>query len=324
MAEINPYKNFVSSITPTDYEKYCTEILKGYAEAENLKDFTIQHNTVISSDDGTYQLDIYATFVAMGVQFKVIAECKRYSSPVSREKVVILADKVKSLGAHKGILISTSGFQSGAHEYAQKHGIALLQILDKGAMHILNAREPQTEEDKFHLYAMMEEIKRMPDYYAYEYHNMDYPDRKVYPTPKQIYDIRMQLGLDLKKARLQQMFLFLESKRILTNPFYMERKDECVYSVLEIKKKLTEFTQDITLGDMDIDVIRSLIVACNEYLDSVRPDTVPHLIYKDHGRWADVTFDSAMKKFRAIFKTAINKIEKTYDLEFSVMIPEDY
>lgn len=96
----------------------------------------------------------------------------------------------------------------------------------------------------------------------------------------------------------------------------MERKDECVYSVLEIKKKLTEFTQDITLGDIDIDVIRSLIVACNEYLDSVRPDTVPHLIYKDHGRWADATFDRAMKRFRAIFKSAISKIEKHIVLIF--------
>lgn len=73
-------------------------------------------------------------------------------------------------------------------------------------MHVLNAREPQTEEEKFHLYAMMEEIKRMPDYYAYEYHNMDFPDRKVYPTPKQIYDIRMQLGLDLKKHAYNNCF----------------------------------------------------------------------------------------------------------------------
>ena len=65
----------------------------------------------------------------------------------------------------------------------------------------------------------------------YEYHNMDFPDRKVYPTPKQIYDIRMQLGLDLKKARLQQLFLFLESKRILTNPFYMERNVQSITAV---------------------------------------------------------------------------------------------
>lgn len=94
----------------------------------------------------------------------MIAECKRYTNPVNREKVVILADKVKSLGAHKGILISTSGFQSGAHEYAKKHGIALIQILDKHVVHIQNACEPQTEEQKLAQFMKMEEIRRMPNY----------------------------------------------------------------------------------------------------------------------------------------------------------------
>ena len=110
MGAINPYREFVASISPTEFEELCLEILKGYAEAEHLSDFSIQHNVSIPADDGTYQIDVYARFIAMGVEFKVIAECKRYSSPVSREKVAVLADKVKSLGAHKGIMISTCGF----------------------------------------------------------------------------------------------------------------------------------------------------------------------------------------------------------------------
>lgn len=114
--------------SPTEYEIKCTEVLRKYAEDEGLKDFAIQHNKIIKGDDGDYQIDIFASFTAMGVKIKVLAECKRYSSPVTREKVVILADKVKQLGAHKGILISTSGFQSGALKYGEKHGVALLQI----------------------------------------------------------------------------------------------------------------------------------------------------------------------------------------------------
>ena len=130
MGTLNPYRELVAEISPTEFEKLCLEILKGYAEAENLSDFSIQHNVSIPAGDGTYQIDVYAKFVAMGVEFMVITECKRYSYPVSREKVAVLADKVKSLGAHKGIMISTCGFQSGAYEYAKKHGIALLQVID--------------------------------------------------------------------------------------------------------------------------------------------------------------------------------------------------
>ena len=193
MSTINPFRDLVSSISPTEFEQYCTEILKEYAIAEDLKDFSIQHNVVIPADDGTYQLDIFATFTALGVQFKVIAECKRYKNPVNREKVVILADKVKSLGAHKGILISTSGFQSGAHEYAKKHGIALIQVLDKHVVHIQNACNPQTEEQKTVRFMKMEEIRRMPNYYAFEYHSMDFPDRQIYPPKSLVRKIMMQI-----------------------------------------------------------------------------------------------------------------------------------
>lgn len=96
-------QQYVCSITPTEFEKYCLEILSGYAEEEKLKNFKITHNVKIPVEDGTYQIDVYASFTAMGVEFKVLCECKQYSSPVGREKVVILNDKLKSLGAQKGI-----------------------------------------------------------------------------------------------------------------------------------------------------------------------------------------------------------------------------
>lgn len=192
METINPYRKFVSSISPTEFEELSLKILKGYAEAEHLSDFSIQHNVSITADDGTYQIDVYARFVAMGVEFKVIAECKRYSLPISREKVAVLADKVRSIGAHKGIMISTCGFQSGAFEYAKKHGIALLQIIDRDVMHIMNAAKPETEKQKRELYLMMDWHRRMPKYYAQEYAAMDFPDRTIYPTSQMINALRQQ------------------------------------------------------------------------------------------------------------------------------------
>ena len=41
--------DYVLSLTPTEFEKYCYEILKGYAEEESLKDFTITHNKKIET-----------------------------------------------------------------------------------------------------------------------------------------------------------------------------------------------------------------------------------------------------------------------------------
>lgn len=151
------------------------------------------------ADDGTYQIDVYARFIAMGVEFKVITECKRYSSPVSREKVAVLADKVKSLGAHKGIMISTCGFQIGAYELAKKHGIALLQVIDKNVLHVMNAANPETEEQKREIYLMIDWHNRLPQYYAKEYATMDFPDRTIYPSPQMMETIRREFVLAHKE-----------------------------------------------------------------------------------------------------------------------------
>ena len=131
---------------------------------------------------GQYQIDVYAEFIALSVKFKVIVECKRCTKPVEREKVVILADKVWSLGAHKGVLISTSGFQKGALEYAKKHGIALLQIFDKHVMNIQNSLYPTN-------LIQTEFIRQSPKYYAYQwdYSLEDFPDRRIYPSESMNY-----------------------------------------------------------------------------------------------------------------------------------------
>ena len=60
----------------------------------------------------------------------------------------------------------------------------------------------------------------------------------------------------------------------------MELKEECIESVLEIKQTLVSITKDVDFRDSDIDIVRSLIAACNDYLDTVRSDSIPHLIYK--------------------------------------------
>ncbi|MDG0794072.1 restriction endonuclease [Cohnella ginsengisoli] len=139
-------------------------------------------------------MDRIAEFVALSVDFKVIVECKRYTRPVEREKIVVLADKVRSLGAHKGVLISTSGFQSGATEYAKQHGIALLQIFDKYIMHIQNSSNPQTD------HILIEIIKRSPKFYAYQWDTMlsDFPDKQIYPSET--------MKLEIKEKILKQYY----------------------------------------------------------------------------------------------------------------------
>ena len=77
------------------------------------------------------------------------------------------------------------------------------------------------------------------------------------------------------KDRFRYLLLFLESKRILTNPFYMELKDECIESVLEIKHALVDITKDAEFTEMDIESAKNLdigIVLVKTYCYDIQSD----------------------------------------------------
>ena len=126
------------------------------------------------------------------------------------------------------------------------------------------------------------------------------------------------------KEMFSHLLFFLESKRILVNPIELEFKDWCIESVLEIKQQLVNITQEVELKDVDADMIRNLVDACNTYLDTVTPMNLPGIIYKKDGRWEDLNFDRAMKDFRNSFKLEIAKIEKKYRLKFHKNIPVEF
>lgn len=105
----------------------------------------------------------------------------------------------------------------------------------------------------------------------------------------------------------------------------MELKSECVQSALEIKHTLSEIVKDAIFEQEDLEIVRSMISTCNDFLDAAHEDDVPHLIYKlDGTHWANSRFDNAMKKFRLNFRCQLRKIEERHALHFMQEIPEEF
>ena len=187
----------VCSLTPTEFEFYCKEILQGYAEEENLCNFKIEHNVKLTSSDGIYQIDVYATCTVMGSNIKIICECKQYKNRVNREKVVILADKVRTLGANKGVLLSTAGFQSGAIQYAEAHGIALIQVFDTRENWFSHSAGPNVEIDEDDPFLYPE--RHLPVFQA----QIIKPDtefqRNIYPTRAMLEKVYKEMDIRFQK-----------------------------------------------------------------------------------------------------------------------------
>jgi restriction system protein len=107
-------------------------VVKYYLESASagLRQFHAVHRENLQGVDGTYEVDVSARFEALGVKFLVLIECKCQNSPIKREVVQILRDRMQATGAHKGMIFATTSFQKGAVKYAETHGIALITVGD--------------------------------------------------------------------------------------------------------------------------------------------------------------------------------------------------
>ncbi len=129
-----------TDMTAQEFEQFVMKLFTESISSDNNIQF--QHNEIIRTSEGSYQIDGTIRFEVMGVKYLTLVECKMYKNPISREKVQILFDKLRAAGAQKGILVSTSYFQSGAIEYASSHGIALVQIIDGKLTYQVRSKDP--------------------------------------------------------------------------------------------------------------------------------------------------------------------------------------
>ncbi len=121
------------SVKPEQFERMVVKFLSSLKG--ELREFSVQHRTPLAGPDGEFELDALARFEALGAEFLVVVECKHHKNPVKRELVQVLRDRVRSLSAHKGMLFSTGGFQSGAVEYALSQRIALVHFTEGGPVY---------------------------------------------------------------------------------------------------------------------------------------------------------------------------------------------
>ena len=136
-----PTKENYVEMTPVEFEKYVICTLNKQFENKGVEDYSFLHNTKKEAHDGKYQIDGEIKFSVMGAEITILIECKQYKGPIKREQIQVLYNKIQSTGAHKGIFVTTSYFQSGAMKYAAEHGITLISITDGKLKYEVRSRE---------------------------------------------------------------------------------------------------------------------------------------------------------------------------------------
>jgi hypothetical protein len=72
-------------------------------------------------------------------------------------------------------------------------------------------------------------------------------------------------------AVARRVLTFLEARRVLFNPYHLEIADQCISSVVEIRRLLTEELWRLPGDSKLADHLRGIRAGCRKFLDDMRP-----------------------------------------------------
>ena len=167
----------MADMTPDEFEQLVADICNQLSKEDNA---TVSQKAKFPGKSGhDHEIDVAVEFLHMGVKLLVFVECKWWNKPVGIEQVMVLAQRIEDVGAHKGIIVTRKGFQHGAFKLARSRGIALAVyrelekkvefVLKRMAASDLGAVDPDQlisdfYEDNYSFYAMASEntMRHMP------------------------------------------------------------------------------------------------------------------------------------------------------------------
>lgn len=109
-----------------EYELLTQAIYRDVLVREGVSTANIQHNVSIAGRSGVeHQVDVYWEFKQAGITHRVLIECKNYASNLTLEKARNFFAVIHDIGNCVGIMVTKTGYQSGAAAFCKHYGLAL-------------------------------------------------------------------------------------------------------------------------------------------------------------------------------------------------------
>lgn len=111
-----------------DWREFEAFVQAMYAEDPNL---IVEHDVTEEGKSGARrQTDVKVTQKTKLHTYVTLVECKRWKEKIDRQRVDVLAASIEDLGASKGVIFTTSGYEAGAEKYAKAKNIDLFVVRD--------------------------------------------------------------------------------------------------------------------------------------------------------------------------------------------------
>ena len=117
-------------------------------------------------------------------------------------------------------------------------------------------------------------------------------------------------------AIARRVLSFLEDRRVLFNPYHLEVADQCISSVLDIRRSLTEEIGRLSHASKLAEHLRGIRAACRKFLDTMHLDNASHRILRPHWPGAfESEFFTDLGELRASIGLHIAAIAVMYGID---------
>jgi len=117
--------------TSVEYEQVTRAIFQALVDQDQARNISVEHDVELTGKFLSHQCEVYWKFERAGIEYSTVVECKDWSKRLEQEKLMAFRSKLEDLNNPKGVIVTRSGYQSGALKYARAHGILLYELFEQ-------------------------------------------------------------------------------------------------------------------------------------------------------------------------------------------------
>nr|WP_257022661.1 restriction endonuclease [Pigmentiphaga litoralis] len=193
----------------------------------------------------THQIDVVYRMKIWLTEILVLVECKQYKKRVGIDDLLEFKSRLDDLRAHKGVFVTSSGYQSGAIEFARANRIALLVVHATKKLSVLYSLSQTSERER-----ALEQLDDLEK----NYQTIKSGHAKRITTDRNFKHVIVQhdgVTLELRPWELHQSMLYKQSCALSDterNGIYFSRDK---FDYLPVNKVLKSIVLDILLVPTD-------------------------------------------------------------------------
>jgi len=118
--------------TGIPFELLTQQIFLNLVNQNLVRNIDVKHDVTLQGMTAKHQIDVYWKFEIGGISYATVIQAKDWNTPLNQGELFKFKCVLNDLpGQPKGIVVTRSGYQSGAEEFAKAHGILLFELIEQ-------------------------------------------------------------------------------------------------------------------------------------------------------------------------------------------------